>query len=79
MASGHQFLCDALEAGEAPELNLTAPDKVRRLHQSFVDAGSDLILTNSFGGTASRLKPHDAENRVSEINRAAAKLAREEG
>ena len=77
-ALGTNFFAMGLEAGEAPELwNLTAPDKVRRLHQSFVDAGSDLILTNSFGGTASRLKLHDAENRVSEINRAAAKLARE--
>jgi 5-methyltetrahydrofolate--homocysteine methyltransferase len=49
---------------------------VRRLHQGFVDAGSDIILTNSFGGNARRLMLHGMEGRVHEINRTAARLAR---
>ena len=42
-----------------------------------VDAGSDLFLTNSFGGTAARLKLHDAQDRVFELNRLAAEIGRE--
>jgi 5-methyltetrahydrofolate--homocysteine methyltransferase len=42
-----------------------------------VDAGSDLFLTNSFGGTAARLKPHGAQSRLRDLNRAAAELGRE--
>lgn len=66
-----------LQSGEAPELwNAERPDNVLALHQGFVDAGSDIILTNSFGGTRHRLKLHDAQDRVFELNRAAAELAR---
>ena len=46
------------------------------LHGSFLKAGSDLILTNSFGGTGFRLKLHDSQDRVRELNIAAAQLAR---
>lgn len=42
-----------------------------------MDAGSDIFLTNSFGGNASRLKLHDADGRVFELNKAAAELGRE--
>ena len=49
---------------------------VRAVHQGFVDAGSDLILTNSFGANRRRLALHGAEGRVAELNRAAAGLAR---
>ncbi|MEM6489741.1 MAG: betaine--homocysteine S-methyltransferase, partial [Pseudomonadota bacterium] len=77
-ATGTNLFAMGLEAGEAPELwNLDAPDKIRALHRGFVDAGSDVILTNSFGGSAYRLKLHSAEDRVFEINEAAARLARE--
>ena len=51
---------------------------MKKLHQSFIEAGSDLILTNTFGGTRYRLKLHGAEGRVKELNRRAAELAREE-
>jgi 5-methyltetrahydrofolate--homocysteine methyltransferase len=47
------------------------------LHRRFIEAGSDIILTNTFGGTAYRMKLHKAESRVYEINRAAAELARQ--
>ena len=77
-ATGTTLFNLGLEAGEAPELwNIDAPDKIRALHQGFVDAGSDLILTNSFGGTRHRLKLHKAEGRVKELNAAAARIARE--
>lgn len=77
-ATGTNLFAMGLEAGEAPELwNLTAPEKVRALYDGAVGAGSDLFLTNSFGGNASRLRLHDAADRVHEINRAAAAIARE--
>ena len=67
-----------LTSGDAPELwNTDHPDRVAALHQSFVDAGSDLFLTNSFGGTRHRLKLHKAEKRVAELNEAAARIARQ--
>jgi len=77
-ATGTNLFAMGLEAGEAPELwNTDRPDSIRALHDGFIEAGSDLILTNSFGGTRYRLKLHKAEDRVAEINAAAARLARE--
>jgi 5-methyltetrahydrofolate--homocysteine methyltransferase len=77
-ATGTNYFRMGLEAGEPPELwNVEHPDRVRELHQAFVDAGSDLILTNTFGGNRHRLKLHRAEHRVFELNRRAAELARE--
>ena len=64
-ATGTNLFAMGLEAGEAPELwNDTAPEKITSLHRSFVEAGADIILTNSFGGTRHRLKLHRAETRV---------------
>ncbi|MEZ5863475.1 MAG: betaine--homocysteine S-methyltransferase [Geminicoccaceae bacterium] len=66
-----------LETGDSPELwNVDHPDRVTDVHREFVTAGSDLILTNSFGGNAFRLKLHAAEGRVRELNMAAARAAR---
>ncbi|MCV0397923.1 MAG: betaine--homocysteine S-methyltransferase [Rhizobiaceae bacterium] len=76
-ATGTNLFAMGLESGEAPELwNESAPDKVVALHQGFVDAGADVILTNSFGGTRHRLKLHHAQDRVHELNRKAAEIAR---
>jgi 5-methyltetrahydrofolate--homocysteine methyltransferase len=76
-ATGTNLFAMGLQAGEAPELlNDTAPDTIRELHQRFVDAGADIILTNSFGGTRHRLKLHHAQDRVVELNRKAAEIAR---
>lgn len=75
-ATGTNLFAMGLEAGDAPELwNETAPHKIVKLHQDFVDAGADIILTNSFGGTAQRLKLHNAQDRVFELNKAAAEIA----
>ncbi|GKX34776.1 MAG: methionine synthase [Rhizobiaceae bacterium MnEN-MB40S] len=76
-ATGTNLFAVGLEAGEAPELwNESNTDKIVALHQGFVDAGSDIILTNSFGGTRHRLKLHHAQDRVFELNRKAAEIAR---
>ena len=77
-ATGTNLFEMGLESGYAPELwNDELPDNICALHQGFVDAGSDIILTNSFGGTRHRLKLHDAQDRVHELNKKAAEIARE--
>ncbi|MDO5632895.1 MAG: betaine--homocysteine S-methyltransferase [Paracoccus sp. (in: a-proteobacteria)] len=77
-ATGTNLFNMGLSAGDPPELwNTDQPDNIRQLYRGAVDAGSDLFLTNSFGGNASRLKLHNAQNRVRELNRVAAELARE--
>lgn len=58
------------------ELNVSAPDLVSRIHDSYVGAGARLIETNTFGANASRLAKHGLENRVKEFNQAAIRLAR---
>ena len=76
-ATGTNLFAMGLESGEAPEMWLeTAPEKITKLHQDFVDAGSDIILTNSFGGTRNRLKLHQADGRVFALNKKAAEIAR---
>ena len=77
-ATGTNLFAMGLEAGEAPELwNIDQIAKVRALYDGSINAGSDMFLTNSFGGTASRLKLHNAQDRVRELNRAAAEIGRE--
>jgi 5-methyltetrahydrofolate--homocysteine methyltransferase len=67
-----------LQHGDSPELwNVEEPDKIRRLHQGYVDAGSQIILTNTFGCNRTRLGLHELSDRVEELNVAAATLARE--
>jgi len=78
-ATGTNLFALGLEHGDAPERwNLDRPDKVRAHYRSFLEAGSDVVLTNTFGGAANRLKLHGLESRVREINAAAARLLREE-
>ena len=77
-ATGSNFFGRGLEAGYPPELwCLERPEEVLWLHGEFLKAGADLILTNSFGSNAPRLKLHKSEHRVHEINKAAAQLARQ--
>lgn len=59
------------------ELNLTAPDLVREVHREYVNAGADIIETNSFGATRHKLRQYGLEEKLREINIAAAQLARE--
>jgi 5-methyltetrahydrofolate--homocysteine methyltransferase len=76
-ATGTNLFNMGLQSGDAPELwNVDEPKKIEALYQGSVDAGSDLFLTNTFGGTAARLKLHDAQRRVRELNMAGAELGR---
>ncbi len=77
-ATGTNLFNMGLMAGDAPEMwNEEHPDRITKLYQSAVDAGSDLFLTNSFGGNASRLKLHNAGHRARELSRMAAEIGRE--
>jgi len=77
-ATGTNLFAMGLQTGEPPERwNIDHPDRVRAHYRSFVEAGSDIILTNSFGGTRYRMMLHGDQERVAEINEAAARLARE--
>ena len=76
-ATGTNYFEMGLTAGEPPEFWITDhPDRVISLHQQFVDAGADIILTNTFGCNRHRLKLHNAQARVHELASAAAGLAR---
>ena len=77
-AIGTNLFAMGLCSGDAPELwNSQYPDRVAKLHWRFIEAGSDIILTNSFGGNRYRLKLHQAQDRVAELNRTAARIARD--
>lgn len=76
-AMGTELFARGLTAGDPPEeWNVDIPDKVVDVHAGYIEAGSDIILTNSFGGTAFRLKLHKLNDRVFELNEAAAKVGR---
>jgi len=77
-ATGTTLFNMGLSSGDSPELwNVDAPDNIRALYRGPVEAGSDLFLTNTFGGNAARLKLHDAQDRVAELNRVGAEIGRE--
>ncbi|OGO27089.1 MAG: methionine synthase I [Chloroflexi bacterium RBG_16_52_11] len=78
-AMGTMLMAAGLTSGASPEeWNVLYPDRVRSVHREYIQAGSRLILTNSFGGNRFRLKLHNLEDRVYELNRAAAANARAE-
>ena len=78
-ATGTNLFAAGLMSGDAPELwNTQHPDRIAALHRGFIEAGADIVLTNSFGGTRYRLKLHHADDRVHELNAAAARIARSE-
>lgn len=77
-ATGTNLFNMGLGSGDAPEYwNIDHPEKIRTLYSGAVDAGSDLFLTNTFGGNAGRLKLHDGQDKVGVLNRAGAELGRE--
>ena len=56
--------------------NLTHPDKVERIHRSYIEAGADVIQTNTYGANFEKLKPFGLEHKVKEIHKAAVKIAK---
>lgn len=76
-ATGTNLFDMGLQSGDAPEMwNFEHQDRIARLHLEFVNAGCDLILTNTFGGNRHRLKLHNAQDQAYELNRQAAQIAR---
>jgi len=64
--------------GECPELwNVTRQNDVLAIAKSYIDSGADMILTNSFGGSPTKLQHYGLEERTYELNKAAAKISRE--
>ncbi|WP_137700329.1 betaine--homocysteine S-methyltransferase [Marimonas lutisalis] len=77
-ATGTNLFNMGLSSGEPPEMwNVEHPNRIRTLYRGAVEAGSDLFLTNSFGGNSARLKLHGAEKRARELSRISAELGRD--
>ena len=67
-----------LKAGQSPEeMNLTAPQVVAGVHAAYLEAGADIIVTNTFGGSSAKLDHYGLSDRVAQINETAVRLARE--
>ncbi len=75
---GTELIRREFPQGACPETwNVERPDVVKEIHKSYFDAGSDAVLTNSFGGSAIKLTSHGQEKRCYELNKAAATIANE--
>jgi len=59
------------------ELNLSQPDLIRGIHHEYLQAGAEIIETNTFGGNSFRLSRHSLADKVRDINRAGVRIARE--
>jgi len=76
-AMGTQLIARGVEAGRCNDyLNIDSPDTIFEIHQSYLQAGSDAVLTNTFGANKFVLARHGFSDKVKEINTAAAKIAR---
>jgi len=77
-AMGTQLMVAGLEQGGCGEAwNLTHPERVLAIQRRYADAGSDCIITNTFGGSRIMLRRHGSADDVTSINRAAVEIARE--
>ncbi len=75
---GTELIKNGFPQGECPESwNVEKPEIVRKIHLSYYDAGSDVVLTNSFGGSKIKLASHGLEDKCHDLNYAAAQLATE--
>ena len=75
---GTELIAHGFSQGECPETwNVSRPEVVQKIHQSYFDAGSDAVLTNSFGGTTIKLQSYNLEKRCYDLNRIAAVIANE--
>jgi 5-methyltetrahydrofolate--homocysteine methyltransferase len=76
-AMGTLLMDSGLAQGDPPEeWNVLQPKRIQEVHKAYIDAGSRIVLTNTFGGSRYRLKLHGLQDRVAELNRAAAVNAR---
>lgn len=78
-AMGTMLFEAGLESGDSPQAwNITHAERVRAIHRAYLDAGSQLVLSNTFGGNRFRLARHNLESQVREYNQAGAALLRAE-
>jgi 5-methyltetrahydrofolate--homocysteine methyltransferase len=78
-AMGTMLFEAGLQFGDPPEAwNVLHPEIVRGIQRAYLEAGSQILLTNTFGGSRFRLGMHNLQGRVAELNRTAAILARAE-
>jgi 5-methyltetrahydrofolate--homocysteine methyltransferase len=76
-AMGTSLFERGLLSGDSPERwNIESPERVLEVHRGYVQAGCEILLTNSFGGNAFRLKLHGLHDQVHQLNAAAASIAR---
>ncbi|MCM2356702.1 MAG: homocysteine S-methyltransferase family protein [Geobacteraceae bacterium] len=76
-AMGTMLQEQGLRPGQSPEeLNLTMPEVVAGVHRQYLEAGADIIVTNTFGGSREKLCHYGLEGRLQEINAAAVAIAR---
>jgi 5-methyltetrahydrofolate--homocysteine methyltransferase len=77
-AMGSLLIAAGIPLGTPSELwNAEQPVEIAAIYQAYVDAGAQIILTNSFGGSPFRLRKHELQDRMLELNRAAAQIARD--
>ena len=74
---GTELIKNGFPQGASPESwNIEKPDIVKKIHKSYYEAGSDAVLTNSFGGSPIKLAYYGLQDRASELNRKAAEISR---
>jgi 5-methyltetrahydrofolate--homocysteine methyltransferase len=77
-AMGTMLQANGMKSGECPELwNINHPEIVKQIHTSYLEAGADIILTNTFGANGVKLLKLKQQDRLKEINKQAVKIARE--
>ena len=76
-AWGTLLMARGLRAGEPPEtINLTRPQVLEEIARQYLEAGADIVTTNTFGGSPARLRPHGLDDRVEAVNCAAVEAVR---
>ena len=77
-AMGSLLMDQGLPAGTPPEIwNVSNPDKIKKIHKMYFKAGSDVVLTNTFGGSGLKLAAHKHGSSIDEYNHKAVSIALE--
>ncbi|MHA1345448.1 MAG: homocysteine S-methyltransferase family protein [Candidatus Heimdallarchaeaceae archaeon] len=77
-AMGSRLIDLGLQPGTPPESwNVTHPEEIKQIHLEYFNAGSDIVLTNTFGGSRLKLEAHGHGNKVKEYNTRAVEIAKE--